>query len=393
MPRLSHSAPAYRRHRASGQAVVTIQGKDHYLGPYGSKSSKLEYDRLIGEWLAAGRPTLPPAAPTEISVVEVLTRFRKWADGFYRKNGRRTGTAELFKPTLQILKQRYGNCPAIEVGPLAVKAIIEALIEEGRTRYYVVQRVAQIKRIFKWAVSEELIPHDAYMRLTTVEAPRKGKTKAKELPPITPVEDAAIEATLTRLPQVVADMVRLQRFTGARPGEVCQLRPADVDRSTPVWRYVPQEHKTEHRGKARVILIGPKAQAVLAPYLLRDAESYCFNPTDSEKKRRTERSENRVTPIGYGNRPGTNRKRRPKRRAGYRYQIASYRRAIARAAKEAGVESWSPNQLRHAAATELRRVYGIEAAQVVLGHSELSTTQIYAERNIEKAAEIMAKLG
>jgi hypothetical protein len=46
MPRLIHSNPSYRKHRASGQAVVTIDGKDIYLGPHGTKASRNEYDRV-----------------------------------------------------------------------------------------------------------------------------------------------------------------------------------------------------------------------------------------------------------------------------------------------------------------------------------------------------------
>ena len=47
MPKLTYSLPKYRKHRASGQAVVTLNGRDFYLGPHGSKVSKMEYDRLI----------------------------------------------------------------------------------------------------------------------------------------------------------------------------------------------------------------------------------------------------------------------------------------------------------------------------------------------------------
>ena len=47
--------PTYRKHKSTGQAVVTLGGKDHYLGRYGTKDSKAEYDRLIAEWLAGGR--------------------------------------------------------------------------------------------------------------------------------------------------------------------------------------------------------------------------------------------------------------------------------------------------------------------------------------------------
>lgn len=59
--------PKYRKHKASGQALVTIAGRDHYLGPWKSKASRAEYDRLIGEWLAAGRPTTGLAVANELS--------------------------------------------------------------------------------------------------------------------------------------------------------------------------------------------------------------------------------------------------------------------------------------------------------------------------------------
>lgn len=55
--------------------------------------------------------------------------------------------------------------------------------------------------------------------------------------------------------------------------------------------------------------------------------------------------------------------------------------------------AWHPHQLRHSAATEIRRRYGLEASQAVLGHSELGATQIYAEVNLNRAREIMAESG
>jgi hypothetical protein len=55
MPRLVDLTPKYRCHKASGQAIVTVQEHDFYLGPWNTKASKLEYDRIIGEWLASGR--------------------------------------------------------------------------------------------------------------------------------------------------------------------------------------------------------------------------------------------------------------------------------------------------------------------------------------------------
>jgi len=250
---------------------------------------------------------------------------------------------------------------------------------------------------------------ELYHGLIAVSGLRKGRTEAREPAPIPPVSDEVVEATVPHLPVVVADMVRFQRLTGCRPGEVCILRPCDLDTSGDVWLYRPESHKTEHHDRDRIIAIGPKAQDMLRPYLLREEQAYCFAPSDSERKRRREQHEQRVTPLKYGNRPGSNRKRKPKRSAGDCYTNDSYRRAIHRACDKAflpadeltGAEvkawrsrhRWSPNQLRHAAATEIRKQFGLEAAQVALGHSNANVTQIYAERDLSKAAEIMRQVG
>jgi integrase len=202
-----------------------------------------------------------------------------------------------------------------------------------------------------------------------------------------------MNATLEHLPPIVADMVRLQRLTGCRPEEVCLIRPCDVDTSGAVWAYRPESHKTEHHGRERVIFIGPRGQDVLRPYLLRDKATYCFCTAEGERKRRDLAHEARVTPISYGNRPGTNRKSTPTRPAGERYTTDSYRRAITRACDKAGVGRWAPNRLRHSAATEIRKRFGLEASQVALGHSTANVTQIYAERDLEKAAAVMAQVG
>ena len=54
MPRLTNAVPKYRKH-SSGNARVTINGRDYLLGPHGTKASKREYDRVIAEYLASGR--------------------------------------------------------------------------------------------------------------------------------------------------------------------------------------------------------------------------------------------------------------------------------------------------------------------------------------------------
>jgi len=211
--------------------------------------------------------------PSEDESHRISAAFWRFAKGHFRKNGRDTGTADNYKPALTLLRQRYGHTPAIEFGPLALKALQRTMLEDDQARRYINDNVHRIRRVSRWAASEQLIQASVPQALAMVEALRKGHTTAQEGTPVEPVEDSVVESTLSHLPKVVADMISLQRLCGARPGEVCALRPADIDRTGEIWRYVPAEHKTEHHGKQRTIYIGPKAQEILLPYLLREAET------------------------------------------------------------------------------------------------------------------------
>lgn len=416
--------PSYRRHKPTGQAVVTINGRDIYLGKWNSAASKDEYDRLIAEFLANGRRLQSDA---DVTVVEVLNAYRKFAENYYRKDGRVTSEYGCILESLKIVRELYGRKIANDFGPLALKAVRQRMVDKGWSRGHINKSIGRIRRCFKWAVENELVRRDMYHGLMAVSGLRKGRSEAREPDPVMPVDDATVQATLPHLSPVVADMIRFQRITGCRPQDVCNLRPCDVDTSGEVWLYRPCTHKTEHHGRERVIPIGPKGQDILRPYLLREKETHCFRPVDSEKKRREVRHENRTTPLAYGNRPGTNRKRKPKRSASEQYAADSYRRAIHRACDLAfpppeplsrreretvqqwhdrltekqraelnqwqSDHRWSPNQLRHSAGTEIRKRFGLEAAQVILGHASADVTQVYAERDLQKAVEIMREVG
>jgi integrase len=267
--------PRYRKHKPSGQAVVTLAGRDFYLGPWNSAASRREYDRLTGEWLAAGR-RWPRSISGEVSVVELAAAYWQYASGYYRKGGKATRTQERVKLSLRRLRELYGKTPADQFGPLALQAIQQRFVREGKSRPYVNCLIEQIRRVFKWGVSQELVPALVFQALATVPGLRKGRTEAREPEPVRPVESEVVESTLPHLPPVVRDMVQLQRLTGARPGEICILRPCDVDRTGEIWRYRPESHKTEHHGRERIVFIGPRGQEILGPYLLRNPEAYCF---------------------------------------------------------------------------------------------------------------------
>jgi integrase len=383
--------PKYRRHKAKNLAVVTLNGRDHYLGKYGSAASHEAYRRLTAQWMLGGGKM--PVDRGEVTVSEVLAAHLRFARGYYVKNGKPTNEIPTLKRAMGLVKGLYGRELASKFGPLALKAVRQEMIDQGWCRNQINKQIDRVKRIFKWAASEEIVAGTIYESLRTVSGLRRGRSEARESRPVEPVDDAVVFATVERLSPIVRDMVMLQRLTGARPGEICELRPGDVNRAGAVWEYVPQSHKVEHHDRPRVIFIGPKAQEILLPYLLRGAAAYCFSPVEAMEQRRAERAAARKTPLSCGNRAGTNRKRKPKRAPREKYDVVSYGRAIRRAAMLAGVPPWSPHRLRHSFATEVRKSHGLEAVQVALGHSRADVTQTYAQRDFALASRVAAEVG
>jgi integrase len=107
---------------------------------------------------------------------------------------------------------------------------------------------------------------------------------------------------------------------------------------------------------------------------------------------RGEQRQNRKTPLTPSQRV-RGRRRKPRKEPGDHYTTESYRRAIAYGCKWAGVPKWHPNQLRHNAATRLRKEFGLDVARAVLGHSSPAVTEVYAELDGAKAAEAMEQVG
>ncbi|MFN0055541.1 MAG: tyrosine-type recombinase/integrase [Planctomycetales bacterium] len=413
MPRFSK--PSYLLHRPTGQARVRIGGRDIYLGKFGTPESKVAYERVIGDWLAGQDPRR-----SQLTIDDLALQFFAWADGYYRhRDGTPTSEVRNLREALAPLVELYGNTLVSQFGPLKLKAVRNEIIRQGRCRTNVNRLVHRIRRLFSWGVENEMVAPDLYQGLRAVAALRAGRTEARESKPVGPVDDAVVTATLPYLPVVLQAMVRLQLLTGARPGEICILRPCDVAmRTDGVWTFRPARHKTEHRGKERTIFIGPEGQEILRPFLEREPEGFCFSPAESEAQRNATRRAGRISPMT----PSHLRRRAKGRAMGTRYTKDSYCRAVARACEAAfgfpprlrkpkketaeqresrlaaaaawrAEHLWSPNQLRHTRATLVRERFGIEAASMVLGHSGLKVTEIYAERNAKAAAEVMKQIG
>lgn len=360
MPR-QKKLPALVHHKPSGHARVRIQGRDFYLGPFGTTEAETAYRQLLAQWLSTGelppRPSSSGTRPGEQSssaananrvVNHLILRYWRHAKGYYQKDGQPTDHLYMIRGILWLLREHYGSTPIPSFGPLELKALRAVLVQKGLTRSGVNRRIDAIRQAFRWGVEEDLVPPVVHQKLAAVQRLKKGRSEAPDPPPIGPVPTDDLEKTLPQLGPVVRDMVALQLLSGGRPGELCSLRPIELDQSREVWEYRPESHKNEHHGKARVVCFGRQGQEILAKYTEgRPAESYCFSPAEAEEQRLAERAAARRTPLSCGNRRGTKQTASPKRRPGDCYTIASYRRAIVRACKRAGVEPWAPNRLRH----------------------------------------------
>lgn len=429
-------------------ALVTLRdarsGKrnDFRLGPAGTTEASEAYHRLIAEWEARGRcwPLDRPGAARStardgVTIVELVAEYAEWANSYYHPR-----FAQTFGVMLRLLKRSYGTTPAADFGPKKLRLLREAMIRgEGKSkrnprpwsRKYINAQVKQLRHLFKWAASHELVPASVHQALCTVEPLRRGRSAAPETPRVQPVPDWLLEQVRPHLPAIIRALVDLQLFSGARPGELLGMRLCDLemDRRSGIWTFRPDQHKNAYREKERVIYFGPKAQRVLQPFIQgARTDEVLFSPRAAEAQRRAELTAQRTTAHGQGNAVGTCRKENPRKSPGARYTTASYNRAVQYACERCfpppphlarengerpdawrnrlGPERWVEllawrkahrfhvHQLRHNAATNLRREFGLEAAQLALGHASAHITDaIYAERDRTKVVDIMRRIG
>jgi len=217
--------PAYRLHKPSGQGVVTLDGKDHYLGKWGTDASKEAYHRFVGQWQANGRYAPREAEhQVDLTIAELIVRYWGHAEAYYRKNGKPTSELACTRDSLRSLRQLYGRTPACDFGPLALKVCRESMIEAGLARSTINGRVGRIKRMFKWATETELVPPGVFQGLQAIAGLRRGRAAARETEPVRPVPEEHVTAVFPFVSAQVRAMIELQLLTGMRPGEVRHMR-------------------------------------------------------------------------------------------------------------------------------------------------------------------------
>jgi integrase len=394
MGRPRNHTPSYLAHQKTGKgrAVWTdslgVRKEKLLPGKHGSKESLTAFAKLQLELITSSRPSDAKRIET---LNECLLAYLEFATKHYSHSN------ELYtvKYALRPVREMYGFDPPEEFGPKKLAAVRESMVREGLTRSGINKRVRTIVRCFKWLAAEELVPGSVYESLKALSGLRAGRSEAPESEERGPVEESIVMATLEHMSGHPRAIVELLWLTGARPGELCKMTLAQLDTSGPVWLYRVAHHKTSHRGKSRTVALGPRAIAVLKAHLEQRGpigpDDPVFSPLANREARfQTMRAErkSKVQPSQVNR-----KKKKPKRLpAGY-YGPNAISQAVEKAAKLANVEHWFPYQLRHAFATRIRKQFGLEEAQVLLGHAAADVTQVYAQRDEAKAVEVAAQIG
>ena len=351
---------------------------------------------------------------TIVTVGELYDKYVEWAGQFLApmRDGRAHPEFVRAKRLGKFLEP-YREWPISDFGPDELKAIRDRMVAYryfrtghdddpiAYTRTGINQLVNQVHKIWQWGIGWEITTEAQRRRLRQVQPLRLGRCVARDKLKRAPVTDAEFERVTKHLTTVVADMLRLIWFTAMRPSEVCRMRPYDITRDDPeCWLYIPGrdasrvgDHKMAHHRRLRAIPLAAKAQAIIGPRMRHaDPMKPIFKPADAIREARDRRFALRETPMNQGNRAGTNRQMHPMIKPREGYDSNSLAHAVGRSCKRAGVERFTPYDLRRTAATRVRAMLSKEDARLLLGHVSTDTTEIYLLDEVQEAIKLAKRM-
>ena len=337
----------------NGQYSVRLSGKDYYLG-HEKRLAEAKYKELLALHFQGGSVLLPEKKKATFS--EILSVFAHHVDGTMGKK-----RLDELRKNCADFGTMTGDKLASAIVPSDLARYREMLAERNLSIYTVNQRIEQIKRVFRYAVEVGLVDVKVYQALQVVENAKlsrhKGLRPPKKRPPV-PVEFAV--RVINTIRPIVRDLLLLQLYTGARPGEINRMRKRDLNTEGDVWIYEMKEHKTiEKTGESQLRYLGKRCQQILAERIrLLNDNDYVFAS-----------------------------------RTGKPITAKEVARQLTLACDRMGVERFCPYQLRHTAGTIGRQIAGLDGAQALLGHSSVRMTENYAERVDERAMVIAREFG
>lgn len=371
--------PALTHLKKRGMGRVRLPNQpDIYFGPPGVWPAKQKtapreveeaYRKVIAAWVAAGGANA--SGPVRVGgkgsggllVAELAAAYLAYTQEHYQKRGKPTGEHRKTKVIYDVMKKLFASLLAADFGPKESRAVRDELLRTGtRKRETVSEHGTRLRAMFSWGEMEGMVPESVAMAVRGTRwfaAGQTGGGKVRKKP--VPIED--VEKTLPHLSSMVRAMVEVHRRTGMRPQEVCMMRVSDItDDGDGLWTYEARDdaNKLAHRGIPKIVLLGPRCQEILRPYLSaarkRGGDGWLF-PT---------RRGTGITPRHYG-------------------------RLVREACERAGVTPWSPGRLRHSRLTETMKRYGIDGAQAEAGHLSPNMTRRYTSAAQDDLVRKIAK--
>lgn len=344
-------------HRRSGQWYVTDPAtkREQYFG-----NDRMAAQTAYGEWV---RKFTQGGFQVDhgLTMAELVGRYLDHCEIYYRNSaGRPTSEIAAVKASLEPIIAAWPEEPASGANRAWLRSIREMWLEADLSRKTINSYVSRIRRMFRWAAVEDLVPAGVVADLAILPNLPKGRSTARELPPVEPVAWSDVVATMRHLPISYRLMIQIQWHTGCRPGELVNMRLSELDRKTKPWVFRPSAHKGSHRGRLREIVIGPRARRILSGLLV------------------GLQGDDAVWPHLSGNGAMT---------------VNGLGKAIRLANREHGLTAWTPHQIRHTALTRFRKLADLDTARTIGGHTEASTTEIYAELDLEKAKAFLEQHG
>jgi hypothetical protein len=233
-----------------------------------------------------------------------------------------------------------------------------------------------------------MVPSGVVADLWVLTRLKPGRSMAPERKKVLPVPLADVEATLPFLHRHVPWGGRIDALHRYASRRGLPDRRRELDMTGPIWVYTPFQHKNLWRGHTRDVAIGPKGQGIIKQFLKPDLDAFLFSPRANVAELYDAMRAKRKSKV-YKLRSRAKRLALLKER----YIPETLNAAIRKACLKAKVPHWTSNQLRHLAATEIRRQFSLEAAQATLGYENIATTEIYAEKNLDLVKQVALAIG
>jgi integrase len=352
------------RHKSRGLAYASwiAKGKRQwaYFGQWGTEEANERYRRFCAAWSS-------PNSHPEMARPYIAEFVEAWLDhcqANYVKFDRQTSEYHIQRSAMSFLLSLYGSEYVQDFSLTKLEAVRNAMIKQQYVRDTINGYISRIIRAFRWGVGRKFVPPSVLHECESIQHLKAGRANVPESKKVTSAPIKLIRMVQDHFrgsasTTMLADMIELQLLTGMRPSDVCGMRWEDLDRSENVWVYrvCLEVNKTTHMEKPRIVMLGPKAQAIVKKSL--NLSGYVFTLLSG----------------------------RPIQRNRYGFRIRQ-------ACDELQIPRWHPHQLRHNYATEIKRRYESDRiAAAAIGDSEEVTRRVYLDEDNTVAKRIAAEIG